>query len=290
MQTGRTAGVDRLAVAGLGLMGASLARDARTNGFARRILGVETDPAHARRALDLGLVDEVLPLGQAVERAELTVVAVPVDAALELLPAALDRTGEGQTLTDFCSTKRALLERVRRHPRRARYVAGHPMAGTENSGPDASRDGLFAGKAGILCDAQDSAPDAVEAVEALYRALGLRIVRLDAARHDRDVAYVSHAAHVIAYALALAVLDREHDERQVLDLASGGFSSTARLAKSSAAMWAPIFATNRDNVLAVIETCLAKLDAFRRAIAEGDDAGLRALIDRANTIRQVLRE
>ena len=132
MQTGRTAGVDGLAVAGLGLMGGSLARDLRTSGFARRILGVETDPAHARRALDLGLVDEVLPLEKAVERAELTVVAVPVDAALELLPAALDRTGEGQTLTDFCSTKRALLERVRRHPRRARYVAGHPTVAAKS--------------------------------------------------------------------------------------------------------------------------------------------------------------
>lgn len=286
----RNAGVDELAVAGLGLIGGSLARDARACGFARRLLGVEPNPAHARRALELGLVDEVLPLDRAVGRAALTVVAVPVDAALEVLPAVLDRIGGGQVVTDVCSTKRVLMDRVRQHPRRARYVGGHPMAGTENSGPDAALAGLFAGKAGILCDVQESAPDAVAAVEALYRALGLRIEHLDAARHDQDVAYVSHVSHVIAYALALTVLEKERDEQQLLNLASGGFSSTARLAKSSAAMWAPIFATNRDNVLAVIDTYLGKLDKFRRAIEAGDEAGLRALITAANAIRQVLRE
>lgn len=277
-------------IIGLGLIGGSFARDIRARGFARRIVGVDRDPHHAERALALGLVDAVSTLDDAAARAaDLTIVAVPVDAAITVLPAILGRTGPAQTVTDVCSTKQTLMDAVRRHPRRARFVGGHPMAGTEHSGPSAALAGLFDGKVGILCDEADSAPDAVACVESLYRTLGMRIERFDAARHDMHVAYVSHVSHAISYALALTVLEKERDETQIFNLASGGFGSTARLAKSSADMWTPIFLHNRDNILAAIDTYMAKLGALRSAIERRDDAALRALIAAANDIRRVLR-
>lgn len=281
--------VDTVAVVGFGLIGGSFALDIRARGFARRILGVGRSLASTARALELGLVDDVVPLSDAVAQAQLIIVAVPVDASIRLLPTILDGVGAGQTVTDVGSTKLTLMDAIRRHPNRARFVGGHPMAGTEHSGPDAALTGLFHGKVGIVCDEADSAPDAVACVEALYRVLGMRIVRLDAARHDMHVAYVSHVSHVISYALALTVLEKERDEDQIFNLASGGFGSTARLAKSSADMWTPIFLHNRDNVLAVIDTYLGKLGSLRDAIERRDEAGLRALIAAANEIRRVLR-
>jgi len=289
MELTAATGVETLAVVGLGLIGGSMACDARANGFARRILGVDRNPENARRALELGLVDALLPLDDAVAQADLTIVAIPVDAAIRAVPGILDQIGDRQVVTDVCSTKLTLMEAIRRHPRRSRFVGGHPMAGTEFSGPEAARSGLFDGKVGIVCDEADSAPDAVARVEALYHALGMRIERFDAARHDMHVAYVSHVSHAISYALALTVLEKEKDENQIFNLASGGFSSTARLAKSSADMWTPIFLNNRENVLAVIDTYLGKLGELRDAIEHNDEARLRALMTAANDIRRVLR-
>ncbi len=277
-----------MAVIGTGLIGGSLALDLRSNGFTRRLIGVERNPEHAEEALRLGLVDVVCSLEEAVSAASLIVVAVPVDEATRLLPLLLDRVGGGHTVTDVCSTKRALRDAVANHPRRDRYVAGHPMAGTEYSGPAAARPGLFAGRIGILCDTAFSAPDAVRLVEAMYAALGMNLVLMDSDRHDLHTAYVSHLSHVVSYALALTVLDKERDERQIFNLAGGGFASTARLAKSSPAMWTPIFQHNADHLMEAIDAFQERLTSFRAAVARGDASALKSLIDRANEIRRIL--
>jgi prephenate dehydrogenase len=276
-----------VAIIGTGLIGGSLALDLRSSGFAHRLIGVDRNPEHAEMARRLGLVDEMLPLEAAVA-APLIVVAVPVDEAVRLLPTLLDRIGPGQTVTDVCSTKRSLLQAVATHPRRDRFVAGHPMAGTEYSGPSAARPGLFSGRIGILCDVGFSAPDAVRMVEAMYTAVGMVLVYMDAERHDLHTAYVSHLSHVVSYALALTVLDKERDERQIFNLAGGGFASTARLAKSSPTMWTPIFRHNTDYLLAAVEAFQERLAEFRAALERGDSAALDALISRANDIRRIL--
>jgi len=277
-----------VAVIGTGLIGGSLALDLKASGFSRRMIGVEKDPHHAETALRLGLVEAILPLEEAIQSVSLIVVAVPVDEAVRLLPVLLDRIGGGHTVTDVCSTKRALVEAVANHPRRDRFVGGHPMAGTEYSGPAAARQGLFAGRIGILCDTAYSAPDAVRLVEAMYAALGMNLVYMDADRHDMHTAYVSHLSHVVSYALALTVLDKERDERQIFNLAGGGFASTARLAKSHPAMWTPIFEHNADHLLKAVEAFQERLAEFRAAIARRDRQALNALIGRANEIRRIL--
>lgn len=276
-----------VAIIGIGLIGGSVARDLRRSGFATRLTGVGSSLARAEIALRLGLVDRVTTLEPAVREADLVVLAIPVDRLVQILPQILDWV-DHQTVTDMGSTKQVIVDVVRRHPRRNRFVASHPMAGTENSGPAAAQDRLFEGKVAVLCDLADSAPDAVRTVESLYADLGMRLVRMDAATHDRYAAYVSHLSHVVSYALALATLEKEKTDTAIFALAGGGFASAARLAKSAPDMWAPIFRQNRDAVLDAIDTYQQKLQALRAAIASGDDARLRALIEEANGIRRIL--
>ena len=276
-----------VAIIGIGRIGGSVARDLRRTGFATRLTGVGSTPARAEIALRLGLVDRVTTLETAVREAELVVLAIPVDRIVKLLPQVMDLV-ERQTVTDMGSTKQAIIETIRHHPRRNRFVASHPMAGTENSGPAAALEHLFEGKVAVLCDLEASAPDAVQTVEALYTALGMRLVRMDAATHDLHAAYVSHLSHVVSYALALATLAKEKDDNAIFALAGGGLASTARLAKSAADIWVPIFHQNRAAVLDAIDTYQQKLQALRAAIDAGDETRIRALIEEANCIRRIL--
>ncbi len=276
-------------IIGLGLIGGSLALSLRQHGLAAHLIGVEEGPDHAHRALALGLVDEIAAdLPAAVRRADFVVVAVPMDAMLAVLPRVLDATGPRQTVIDVGSTKAALLAAVAGHPRRGRFVATHPMAGTENSGPDAAVPGLYEGKTVVLCDVAHSDPDAVQLVEKIYQALPMRLLYLDAAAHDLHAAYVSHISHITSFALALTVLEKEKEEQRIFDLAGGGFASTVRLAKSSSAMWVPIFRQNRLNVLDVLDEHLHQLRHLRELLAREDYAGLAEQIHQANHIRKII--
>jgi len=277
-----------LAVVGLGLIGGSMAIDLKRRGYARHVIGVDRDRLHAATALRIGLVDEIAELPAALERADVVVLAVPVNATIALLPGLLDRVSGHQVVCDVASTKKTIVDRVRQHPNRRRFVPSHPMAGTEFSGPWAALSGLFDSKAAIICDREDSAADAVAHVERLYGTLNMRLVHMEASRHDVHVAYVSHISHVTSFALALTVLDKERDEKAIFDLASGGFSSTARLAKSSADMWTPIFQHNSTNVVNVLDAYIRKLEEFRRHIADQAEKPLHDLISEANHIRRVL--
>ncbi|MCK5803606.1 MAG: prephenate dehydrogenase [Lentisphaeria bacterium] len=276
-----------LAVVGLGLIGGSMATDLRKRGFVTRVLGVDRDPLHADAAKRLGIVDEICELPDAVKQADLIISATPVSASATLIPQILDLV-ENQVVTDVGSTKTQVMKAVADHPRRSRFVGSHPMAGTEHSGPWAALSNLFDGKAAIICDADDSAPEAVDLVTRMYDALNMRVVQLNAATHDLHVAYVSHISHVSSFALALTVLEKEKDEATIFDLASGGFSSTARLAKSASAMWTPIFTQNSENILNVLDDYIEKVQQFRDAIAEKDEQKLSKLMSDANRIRRVL--
>ena len=283
----------RVGIVGLGLIGGSMAVDLKRKGFASEVLGVESEPVNAAAAEKIGLVDEVVSMEDCIDRSDVVVLAVPVGAAVKMLPVVLDRfvqTGAGGKLVmDVCSTKEHLARSVKYHPARRQYVASHPMAGTEYSGPWAAMPGLFDGHACIICDSEESDPKAVRTVESLYSVLNMRTIYMNSSNHDVHTAYVSHISHVTSFALALTVLDKEKDEKHIFDLASGGFSSTVRLAKSSPDMWTPILQQNRDNVLQVMDTYIDKMNAFRQAIADGDEDAVRSLIMEANRIRRIIR-
>jgi prephenate dehydrogenase len=281
----------KVGIVGLGLIGGSMAIDLKRRGFASEVLGVEADQVNAAAAEKIGLVDRVVSFAQCLEETDLVVLAVPVGTAVKMLPVVLDRfqTEPSRVVIDVCSTKQQLAQCVMGHPARRQYVGTHPMAGTEYSGPWAALPGLFDGHAGIICDAAEVDPEAVKVVEKLYDTLNMRLIHMDSANHDVHTAYVSHISHVTSFALALTVLDKEKDEKHIFDLASGGFSSTVRLAKSSPDMWTPILTQNKDNVIHVIDTYIEKMQAFRNAMAEGDEDAIRSLIQDANSIRRIIR-
>ncbi|PKP10577.1 MAG: prephenate dehydrogenase [Bacteroidetes bacterium HGW-Bacteroidetes-4] len=276
-----------ITIIGLGLMGGSAAIDLRKRGIASHIIGVDTDKINANAALNIGFVDELLDMESAVKNAEFVIVAIPVDAALLVLPKVLDWVDK-QVVTDMCSTKGKLLEWVKYHPKRRNYVAAHPMAGTEFSGPWAAISGLFDGKAVILCDTEDSDIRAVATTKRIFETLNMRVIYMNGANHDVHAAYISHISHISSFALALTVLEKEKNEKHIFDLASGGFDSTVRLAKSSAEMWTPIFGQNKENVLTVLETYISKLKDFKKTIENDDAEKLAKLIKESNQIRRIL--
>ena len=286
----------KIGIIGLGLIGGSMAIDLKRKSYASQILGVENDPVNASAAERIGLVDSVVSIEECVKESDVIIVSVPVGAALKIVPQVLDIMAEmypdgacDKVLMDVCSTKESLAMAVKYHPMRKCYVASHPMSGTEYSGPWAALPGLFDGRASIICDFSESSPSAVRTVEEIYDVLNMRMVHMNSSSHDVHTAYVSHFSHVISFALALTVLEKEKDEKHIFDLASGGFSSTVRLAKSSADMWTPILMQNRKNVLQVMDTYSSMLDAFRQAMEDADEEALRELIQNANRIRRIIR-
>ena len=300
-------------IIGLGLIGGSMAIDLKRRGFAGEVLGVENDPVSAEAARTIGLVDRVVSYEDCVEKADIIVVAVPVGTAVKLVGDILDRfqrraeafsfaekkadasenasapRWRDKIVIDVCSTKEQICQATHYHPCRKQFVSTHPMAGTEYSGPWAAMPGLFDGRACIFANSEESAPKAVKVIEELYATLNMRPIYMDAAQHDVHTAYVSHISHVTSFALALTVLDKEKDEKHIFDLASGGFSSTVRLAKSNPDMWVPILTQNRDNVLHVMDTYIDKMKAFREAVADYDEDRVRSLIEEANRIKKIIR-
>ena len=277
----------RISIVGLGLIGGSMAIDLRKRNFASHIIGVDASKLHAQSALNLGLVDEILSLEQAVADTELIILAVPANATLPLLQTVLNQV-DNQVVTDVSSVKEDICKQIKNHSKRKNFVAAHPMAGTERSGPWAAFSGLYEGKAVIFCDCEDSSEQAISLVTEMYDSLGMRTIDMNSCDHDVHAAYVSHISHISSYALALTVLDKEKNERNIFDLASGGFDSTVRLAKSHAAMWTPIFDHNSKNVITVLDTYIEQLNLFKAAIEENNIEKINHLIDKANRIKKVL--
>lgn len=278
-----------ITIIGIGLIGGSLAITLKENGFARRIIGVDSSQENLDKAVRRRLIDEDMGLEEGISAADIVVLATPVSAMLGLLPQVLDMLGPRQVAIDVGSTKEQLLETVKGHSRRGRYVATHPMAGTEYSGPEAAIPNLFDNKCTVLADVEDSDADAVEVAKKLYQSIPMRIVQLDSRSHDVHTAYVSHISHISSFALALTVLAKEKDESRIFELASGGFSSTVRLAKSSPDMWAPIFRQNRDNVLDVLDEHINQLARFRSLLIKKDFETFYRLIQDANQIGRILK-
>ena len=278
----------QVGVIGIGLIGGSMAIDLKKRKFADRVVGVESEQLHAAAAKEMGLVDDLVNLEDCIAESDIIVVATPVSAAIRLIPQILDKVDK-QIVTDVCSTKEKINEMVHYHPNRKNFVAAHPMAGTEYSGPWAALSGLFDGRAGIICNAEDSDIRAVELVKSMYDCLNMRMIYMRAAHHDVHTAYVSHISHISSFALALTVLEKEKNEKNIFDLASGGFSSTVRLAKSNADMWAPIFSQNKENVLTVLDTYIEKLQEFKKHISDYDEQGVRELIYKATKIKRIIR-
>ncbi|MEO0732039.1 MAG: prephenate dehydrogenase [Bacteroidota bacterium] len=276
-------------IIGIGLIGGSLGITLKESGYADHIIGVDASEANLHKATRRRLIDAEMTTSAGVRAADVIILATPVDAMRTLLPEVLDQVTDEQVVIDVGSTKELLLDAVADHPKRKRYVACHPMAGTEYSGPEAAVPGLFTGKTCVVVDAGDSAPDAVDQARRLCKAAGMRLSFLGRKEHDLHCAYVSHISHIASFALALTVLEKERDEQRIFELASSGFGSTVRLAKSSPDMWVPIFRQNRDHVLDVLDEHIEQLSKFRTQLIKRDFDGFYERIERANEITKILR-
>ena len=278
----------KVLIAGLGLIGGSFALALRDHGIAEEILGVESSEEHAAEALQLGLADRIVSFEEGVPEADLVVLATPVDTIPLMAVKALNRAGGRQVVMDMGSIKGELCEVISMHARRGRFVAAHPMWGTEYSGPKAAQRGAFTGRSVVLCDTVRSDKDALATVEGIFRTLGSPAVYMDPEEHDLHAAYVSHISHVTSFALALTVLEKEREERHIFDLAGGGFESTVRLAKSSAATWGPSLLRNKCSVLDVLREHIHQLQIMRRMLERDDAEGLKNAMERANTIQRII--
>lgn len=277
-----------ITIIGTGLIGSSLAIRLHEKKIAQRIIGVDSNTVNAQRALELEWIDEVLSVDEAIKKSEVIILAVPVDSMITLLPDLLNKV-TNQIVIDLGSTKLQLVQSVSKHPKRGRFVAAHPMWGTENSGPQSAVKGAFENKAVILCNTNDSDSDAVEWANYMFSKIGMNILEMEAGAHDLHAAYVSHISHVTSFALANTVLEKEKEDNAIFALASSGFESTVRLAKSHAAMWVPIFLQNRTNVLDVLDEHILQLEKMKSIIKENDEEGLVNYINNANRIRRILK-
>lgn len=275
-------------IVGLGLIGGSMAIDLRKAGLAQSITGVDQNEAHASKAIALGLVDEVADLTTAIKDADLVVLAIPVNALGKLLPTVLDGVKSTAVVLDAGSTKGSICKVVAGHAKRQQFVAAHPIAGTENSGPEAAFSGLFTNKTNIICEKDKSSAEALATALQVFDALGMNTIFMESEEHDKHVAYVSHLSHVSSFLLGQTVLDIEKDEKNIFALAGSGFASTVRLAKSSPDMWAPIFEQNLDYLSQALQEYIMHLQKFHYHLLKHDTKELHRMMSGANEIRRVL--
>src|SRR5450432_313956 len=276
-------------IVGVGLIGGSFSLALKDHGLVNKVIGVSRSGATARKALELGIIDEVLSLEEAVKQSDLIYVAIPVDVTVPVMKTILDLITQKQIVADAGSTKYALCKSVSGHPNRNRFVATHPMWGTEYSGPEAAVHDAFRGRSCVICEREKSDPEALAEVEKIYTILGMSLVNMDAESHDVHAAYVSHISHITSFALANTVLEKEREEDAIFELAGGGFESTVRLAKSSPAMWGPIFMQNRENVLDVLNEHIMQLRKFKSCLEKENYEYLEELMVNANKIRRILK-
>lgn len=278
----------RLTVIGIGLIGGSMALTLKQKGFVDYVIGVDNDELHQTQALELGIVDEIMTLEEAIASSDLIAITTPVNIAEFLLPTILEKIDK-QVVFDVGSTKESIVQIANAHSNKGRFVPTHPMWGTEFSGPEAAQQDAFKEKATVICNKEQIDQDALKLVEQLYEQLGMHIVYMDAMKHDIHVAYVSHISHITSFALANTVLEKEKESDAIFELASGGFESTVRLAKSNAAMWVPIFMQNKENVLDVLNEHISQLRKFKSCLEKENFDYLSDLIENANGIKRILK-
>jgi prephenate dehydrogenase len=274
-------------VIGIGLIGGSIALDAKALYPEARIFGIDSNENHLQEAIALGVVDEAAVF-EDVANADFVIVSVPVDTAIVLLPKVLDLVSNSAIVFDVGSTKVPICEAVANHPKRRNFIATHPIAGTEFSGPSAAIKGLFYGKTNIICEVEKTTFKLQEKALWLFKAIGMRIRYMDPKSHDKHIAYVSHLSHISSFMLGKTVINKEKDEQDIFDMAGSGFESTVRLAKSSPAMWTPIFKQNKKQVVKTLEEYIANLSKFKELLENDDYDAIYNEMQSVNKIKEIL--
>ncbi|MBR9855559.1 MAG: prephenate dehydrogenase [Algicola sp.] len=278
----------KVVIIGVGLIGGSFAKDVKKLHPESEIIGVDKSDAHLNEALQLNIIDKKGGYDD-LETADMVFVGIPVDVLVAELPKILDASGEETVVMDAGSTKELICEQVADHPKRRNFMACHPIAGTEFSGPTAAFEGLYTGKTMIICEVEKTAFKLQEKALAIFQEIGMRIRYMNPQAHDKHIAYVSHLSHISSFMLGKTVIDKERNERDIFDMAGSGFESTVRLAKSSPDMWTPIFEQNKDNVVETLEEYIQNLIAFKQLILDNDFKNVHQEMSNTNKIKQILK-
>ena len=277
----------KVVVVGIGLIGGSMVLDIKALHPEATILGMDANENHLQQAIDLGVVEKA-GTSEDLSDADFVIVSVPVDIALTVLPQVLDVVGENTIVFEVGSTKLPICEAVANHPKRRNYIATHPIAGTEFSGPTAAIKGLFQGKTNIICEVEKTTFKLQEKALKLFMAMGMRIRYMDPQSHDKHIAYVSHLSHISSFMLGKTVIDKETEEQDIFDMAGSGFESTVRLAKSSPAMWTPIFKQNKQQVVNTLEEYISNLSKFKTLLENEDYDAIYQEMQSVNKIKEIL--
>jgi prephenate dehydrogenase len=278
----------QVCIIGVGLIGGSFALDLKQYINGVRVLGIDQNEAHLTDALELGIIDQIGTFDRLMD-ADLVVLAIPVNAAIKVLPQVLELIADHTVVIDMGSTKEAICEVVSSHPRRAQFLATHPIAGTEFSGPSAAITGLFKNKTNIICELDKTTTALSEPVLELFKTLGMHLRFMPAKDHDKHIAYVSHLSHISSFMLGKTVIEKEKNERDIFDMAGSGFESTVRLAKSSPAMWTPIFEQNKANVIETLTEYIQNLNQFKSYMENDDFEAVYNEMKNTNHIKQILK-
>ena len=280
--------MNNIYIIGVGLIGGSLALDIKSMGSQAKIYGIDSNETHLEEAMDLNIIDAKATFDD-LHDADLVVLSIPVDKAVDELPRVLDRISDSTLVIDVGSTKLPVCEAVDSHIRRRNFLATHPIAGTEFSGPKAAIRHLFQKKTNIICEVEKTAFKLQEKALQLFSDLGMRIRYMNPEAHDKHIAYVSHLSHISSFMLGKTVIEKEKNERDIFDMAGSGFESTVRLAKSSPAMWTPIFKQNKDNVIETLDEYINNLKQFKVLMETDDFDEIYNEMENTNHIREILK-
>ncbi len=283
---------ERVALIGLGLIASSITHAMRRAGMATTITGYARTPETRAEAARLGLCEVRGSAAEAVEGADLVILCVPVGAMEETARAIAPRLIPGATVTDVGSVKRAVIAAVAPHlPDGVAFIPGHPLAGTEHSGPASGFAELFDDRWCLLTPSEDVDPARLAALADFWRALGARVDQMDPDHHDLVLAVTSHVPHLIAYTMVGVADDlRRVTESEVINYSAAGFRDFTRIAASDPTMWRDVFLNNRDATLDILGRFTEELFALQRAIRTGDGAQLHAYFDRTRRIRRGIIE
>ncbi|OSY86820.1 prephenate dehydrogenase [Tenacibaculum holothuriorum] len=274
-------------IIGVGLIGGSLALDMQHEFKNCTIYGIDQQEEHLQEAINLGIIQKKAELKD-VTNADIVVVSIPVDVSVDLIPEVLNLVSDNCLVIDVGSTKTQICQAIEQHPKRRNFLATHPIAGTEFSGPKAALRNLYKGKTNIICEVEKTAFKLQEKALDIFSKLGMRIRYMDPKSHDKHIAYVSHLSHISSFMLGKTVIEKEKNERDIFDMAGSGFASTVRLAKSSPAMWTPIFEQNKDNVIETLEEYIQNLQHFKQLLEEHKFSEIYSEMENTNHIKQIL--
>ena len=275
-------------VIGVGLIGGSLCLDIKKIYPKVKIYGIDSSVDNLDLAVELNLIDFKTSLDN-LNKADLVLISTPVDVANKIIIDVLNNINSKSLVIDFGSTKTNICSKVNNHKKRKNYLASHPIAGTEFSGPKAAFLGLFSNKTIILCDSEKTDTNLLSTAEIIFRSMQMNIRYMDSFSHDKHIAYVSHLSHISSFMLGKTVMDKEKNENNIFDMAGSGFESTVRLAKSSPEMWAPIFELNKENIVESLEEYIVNLNSFKNLLQNDKFGELKNQMIQTNYIKNILK-